>query len=93
MVKYCGDSYFKDTFFSVPVEKKQKHFLINNTGCILFQDADFETFCNVRDVLKNGYTDDIWELFTDLFITRFECDEGMIESEIVKREPNNDTKQ
>jgi ribosomal protein S17E len=35
----------------------------------------------VRDTLKNGFTDDIWETFTELFTERFEHDLRILDSE------------
>jgi hypothetical protein len=80
IVKYFGDSYFKEKFFCCQL-KSDQIVRVNNTNCIFFQDASFETFCIVRDILKNGFTDDIWECFEEFFTERFEHDKGMIESE------------
>ena len=38
----------------------------------------------VRNIIKIGYTDDIWETFEELFTERFEHDRGMLESEMVR---------
>ncbi len=81
MVKFCGDEYFKDTTFNVELSTG-KHFQVNNTNCMFFEDGDFETFCVVRDALKTGWTDDIWEMITDFFKERFEHSDKLIESEI-----------
>ncbi len=82
MVKFFGVEYFTETYFDFTVSTG-KHFLLNNTGCIFFKDTDFETFAEMRDVLKNGYTDEIWEVFEDLFTERFEQDESILECEVV----------
>lgn len=82
MVRYFGDEYFIEKMFSFEL-KNGKHIKINNTNCIYFQDTDFETFCEVRNILKLGFTDDIWQFFEELFKERFENNEGFIESEIV----------
>jgi hypothetical protein len=82
MVRYFGDEYFKDNTFSFELSNG-KIIRINNTNCIFFNDTNFDTFCEVRTILKNGFTDDIWEVFEDLLRTRFEHDEGFLESEIV----------
>ena len=60
-----------------------EHILINNTNCIFIQDTDFETFAEVRNVIKIGYTDDSWETFQEMF-ERFEHDKRLLESELVK---------
>jgi len=64
--------------------KGGEHILINNTNCIFIQDTDFETFAEVRNVIRIGYTDDIWETFQEMFEERFEHDKGLLESELVK---------
>lgn len=81
-VKYFGEPYFKETYFSCDL-KSGEHILINNTNCIFIQDADFETFAEVRNVIKIGNTYDIWETFKEMFEERFEHDRRLLESEIV----------
>jgi hypothetical protein len=66
-VKYFGDGYFKDEMFCCEL-KDGKTYFIKNTNCIFFQDPDFETFVEMRDILKNGFTDDIWESI-EMFLT------------------------
>lgn len=84
MVRYFGEPYFKENYFSCEL-KSGEHLLINNTNCIFIKDTEFETFAEVRNVIKNGFTDDIWEVFQEMFAERFEHDKGLLESEIVKR--------
>ncbi len=81
-VKYFGVDYFKDKYFSCDL-KSGEHILINNTNCIFIQDTDFETFAEVRNVLKIGYTDEIWEVFQEMFEERFEHDKSINEWEDV----------
>jgi len=82
-VKYFGGLYFKDPYFSCEL-KSGKYILVNNTNCIFIQDCSFEIFAEVRNVIKTGYTDDIWETFQEMFEGRLNHDIGMLESEIVK---------
>lgn len=82
-VRYFGDSYFKETYFSVDLTTGE-HILIKNTNCVFIESSDFETFELVRNVIKNGYTDEIWETFEDLFRERLEHNKALIQSEIVK---------
>ena len=82
IVKYFGDDYFKDSTFECELSNG-KWISIKNTNCIFFKDVDFETFCNVRNILKLGYTDEIWESFNDLFTERFENCLDILESEII----------
>ena len=81
VVKYFGDDYFKDSYFSCETDKGE-HFLIKNTGCIFFQDTDFETFCAMRDILKNEYTDDIWDAIREFFEERLNNCPDVLESEL-----------
>jgi hypothetical protein len=80
MVRYFGDPYFKDSTFECEL-KNGEWVRVKNTGCIFFQNSDFDTFCEVRNILKLGYTDDIWETFNDLFTERLEHDRGLLASE------------
>jgi len=83
IVRYFGDDYFKDSFFDCDL-KDMSMVRVKNTNCIFIQDENFETFCEVREIIKSGYTDDIWEVFEEMFTERFEHDKGMLESEIYK---------
>lgn len=78
--RYLGVSYFYDRFFNVEVG--DKIFKVFNTHNIFFQDASFETFYYFRDILKNGFTDEIWECIHELLEARFMCDSSMLSSEI-----------
>lgn len=82
MVQYFGSDYFKQTTFDFKL-KNGNPIKIRNTNCIFFKDSSFETFCLVRDILKNGFTDEIWEIFEELFQERFNLDDGILESEFV----------
>lgn len=82
IVKYFGPDYFKDKYFSCELNNG-KSVMINNTNCIFFQDGSFEAFYDMRTILKNGYTDDIWECFEEFFTERFEHSSDILESEIV----------
>jgi hypothetical protein len=82
MVKYFGDSHFMESSFEVE-DIEGNYLQVKNTNCIFFSSTDFDTFCEVRDILKSGYTDDIWECFEDLFVERFKTDGSILESERV----------
>ena len=79
-VRYFGDKYFSDTFFCITTPKGL--FKVFNTRNVFFQDASFESFYEFRNILKNGYTDDIWESIEGFLEERFTHDEGMLESEM-----------
>ena len=82
-IKYFGEDYFKEKYFSCDLSTGE-HILINNTNCIFIEDTDFETFAEMRNIIKIGYTDDIWETLEEMFEERFEHDKGLLECEIVK---------
>jgi hypothetical protein len=82
-VRYFGEPYFKETYFSCDL-KSGEHILIRNTNCIFIKNNDFDVFFKVRDVINSGYTDEIWETFQEMFEERFEHDKTILESEIVK---------
>lgn len=82
MVRYFGEKYFSESRFCIDL-KSGESIQVLNTNCIFFQDADFDDFCNMRNILKTGFTDDIWDSIKDLFQARFECDLGLIESEMI----------
>ena len=81
-VRYFGDKYFSYNIFCVTT-KLGELIKIQNTNCIFFQNADFDTFCEMRNIIKIGWTDDIWEAISYLLTERFNHDLGMIESEII----------
>jgi hypothetical protein len=80
LVKYFGVDYFKDSEFNFTTTKGE-HFRIKNTNCIQFLDDDFEAFCDMRDIIMNGWTDEIWGAIEELFQERFEHDTRILESE------------
>lgn len=83
MVRYYGDRYFSFNTFECEL-KSGKTVRVNNTHCILFKDESFDAFCEMRDILKNGWTDEIWDCLEGFFTERLEHDITLIESEIVK---------
>lgn len=81
MVRFFGDLYFKEKYFICELSMGIT-ITVKNTNCIFFKDGSFETFCEVRNILKEGYTDDIWEAFQEFFKERFECCIDILECEI-----------
>jgi hypothetical protein len=80
-LRYFGDNYFSPEKFVIDIEGEEL-IKIKNTKCIFVQDANFETFYHFRNFLKNGWTDEIWEFFGDLFNERFENNKDILKSEI-----------
>jgi hypothetical protein len=81
-IKYCGDKYFSESTFDISLDDGHQ-ISIKNTRCIFFNCIDFDTFYEIRNIVKNGFTDEIWDIFQDLFKERFECDLSFLESEII----------
>ncbi|MES3018191.1 MAG: hypothetical protein V4721_10450 [Bacteroidota bacterium] len=82
IVKYFGDVYFSPTTFECEL-KTGKTVRIKNTLCIFFKETDFDTFYHVREVIKKGYTDDIWDTFEELFTDRLNENKDVLESEVI----------
>lgn len=80
MVRYCGVDYFKEGKFYIELPMGRSK-VVKNTNCILFKDGSFDCFVEVRNVLKIGYTDEIWETFEELFQERFLHSDEILESE------------
>ena len=81
-VRYFGHDYFCENSFDCQIDSG-KTIRVKNTNCIFFQDANFETFCEMRNILKTGWTDDIWESIQDFLTIRLQQSTGLIESEII----------
>jgi len=81
-VNYLGDPYFAYTNFEIG-PKDGNTFLIKNTRCLFVANTDFETFADMRTMLKNGWTDDIWDAIEELLTERFNNDPGILKSEMV----------
>lgn len=81
-VAYFGDPYFKDKYFDLEVNGKSK--LLLNSGCFFIQDTDFDTFYEFRNILKKGWTDDIWESIGEFLSERLSLDDGLQECEMIK---------
>jgi len=82
MVRFFGDDYFKESKFFCEL-KSGKTVVIKNTNCIFFDSNDFDLFCDIRDLLKNENTDDIWDFFNEMLTERFEHSDGILESEML----------
>lgn len=68
-IAYFGDSYFKDSEFDIEL-KYGKTVFIKNTGCFFIQNSEFEVFYEFRNIIKTGWTDDIWESIEDFLKER-----------------------
>lgn len=84
-VAYFGDPYFKDKYFDFDqIGETKERLLLNNTGCFFIQNTEFETFYEFRTILKEGWTDDIWDSIGEFLAERLNHDSGLMECEIVK---------
>ena len=81
-IRYFGDKYFQEKYFSIELADETS-LLLRNTNCIFVADAGFDTFFHFRDILKTGWTDDIWDAIEEMLTERLRLDPGLLESEIV----------
>ena len=81
IIRYFDFEYFLEKRFHCELTNGQTVTILN-TNCIFIQDTDFDTFCLVRDVIKNGFTDEIWDTFEEMFTERFEHDKGLLACEM-----------
>jgi hypothetical protein len=72
-VRYFGHSYFMEPSFICELPSG-KEIRLRNTGCLFIQDTSLETFSDMRTVLKNGFTDDIWETLEEMLTERLTHD-------------------
>jgi hypothetical protein len=81
-IRFMGDAYFAESFFSCELETGE-HVLVNNTNCLYVYNSEFEAYEDVRNVITNLYTDDVWEAFTSFFTLRLNFFRELLESEEV----------
>lgn len=81
-VRYYGHGYFKENMFSCSLSDGTC-VNVKNTNCIFFKDTSFDAFVEMREILKCGYTDEIWESLEEFFTERFEHDKRLLECEVV----------
>ena len=80
-VGYSGHDYFKPKIFDLNVNGGCV--VICNTGCFFIQDTRFDTFYQIRTILKSGYTDDIWDVLECFLSERLSIDSGLMGCEIL----------
>lgn len=76
-IAYFGDNYFQENTFEIELTYGKTVFL-KNTGCFFIQNSDFDVFYEFRNILKNGYTDDIWDCISDFLKERLQNDSEVI---------------
>jgi len=81
-VRYFGHSYFMERYFICELPSG-KEIRIRNTGCLFIQDTSIETFSEVRNVLKTGFTDDIWETLEEMLTERLTHDPRITVAEMM----------
>ncbi len=80
---YFGDVYFKDKYFDLEVNNE--HVLLLNSGCFFIQSSEFDVFYEFRTILKEGWTDDIWDSVGEFLAERLSQNDGLMKCEIVER--------
>ena len=81
-VRYFGYKYFSPIKFVIEVGEELVK--IRNTNCVFFSCADFDTFCQMRNIIKNEFTDTIWEAIEEFLKVRLGQTPELLESEICK---------
>lgn len=69
-IGYFGDDYFKEKEFEI--DDGDKIHYINNTGCFFVKTLDFDVYYEFRNIVNEGFTDDIWEAIEEFIQLRFE---------------------
>lgn len=81
-VRYFGEPYFIETAFDCDLSDGS-NMRVKNTNCIFFEGANFDDFCDIRNILQGGYTDEIWECFEQVFTERLNFDKSLLFSELI----------
>ena len=81
LVRFLGIDYFKEDRFCFDLPNGE-YIEIKNTNCLFFNTPDFDTYYEVRELIKNEFTDDIWEAFEEMLEERLLHDTGRLLSEI-----------
>ena len=66
---FKGDPYFSESNFMC-LMPDNSYIRINNTNCLFFNNTDYQNIQNVCKFITEYWTDDIWEVITDLLIQR-----------------------
>lgn len=66
--------------FECKVNKKLV--FIRNTNCIFIEATDLETFCHIRNIIKDGYINQIWDVFTSFFTSRLKMNPIILQTEM-----------
>ena len=81
---YFGKEYLKQNNLLILFEGEPESKLINNTGCFFWQTKDLDVYSSIRDILRNGFTDDVYQMIKECLAERLLNDPGLVECEIIK---------
>ena len=88
-IGYFGDEHFKDTYLEVKFLNTNA--ILTNTGCFFIGKKDlkdddqmFEVFVENRDMIKENYTDDIWEMISQEVSDRISKTGIILDCELIK---------
>ena len=83
VLSFHGDSHFFENLISVTTD--DKHFMVRNTNRIVFTGVDADDYFELRDLIINGYTDEVWEAIEVKLYQRLNKEPKLLQSEEVKR--------
>ncbi len=86
-VRFTGDEYFIEDTFICRVNGAD--IWIRNTNCLFINDQRFEAFDTFRQIIKNGYTDEIWETIAGIFEDRLNKSTELLPSEMADKSSMN----
>jgi hypothetical protein len=81
-VRYWGHPYFMEPSFICQLPTGEE-IRLRNTGCLFIQDTSLETFSEIRNMLKTGFTDEVWETFEEMLIERLMHDPRITVAEML----------
>jgi len=73
---YFGDDYFAPKYFFINFNLWGR--MINNSKCFFFNSKELDLFINIRTIIQDGSTNQIWQVIQSLIQTRLEEDAGYL---------------
>lgn len=79
-VSYLGPKDLMPKYFECKVNGR--YIYLKNTNLILFQATDLDSYCHIRTIIKDGFIDQIWDVFTSLFVSRLKINPTILQTEM-----------
>lgn len=81
-ISYLGPKNLIPRYFECKVNGNV--LLIRNTNFIHIRDTDFETFFKIRNIIIDGFIDQIWSVFASFFTSRLKLNPVILQTEMSK---------